>query len=431
MPSDAGLGREYLQLDTASLKLDTKSPEYRAWENLNRALRQTWDRLDALEGRRGIVELGADINLNEHKVTNSADPEDSGDLVPLSYADDNYGPAAIAAALQIAGSNPLNVSQLRGVLYQPQPAAAPTASTTDVLNTATDGTLFVSGGVLYRVDATVSPPVAFPVGAVGTILSDTHANRANYLAADYPLGSLFYETDRTVLYYNKDISGTNTWFYISGTMRETLANKPTLSTEDEGFLFYGTDYHHTWRWSGSAWAYAPGDDGSGYYRHCQIAPNSPGASAWQLADGSTVARSNADTTTTSVTVPDLTGGTYLKAANAYTGTVDAANAPTISGNTGATSAGTPAGTVSAPIFTGAGGTTSGPSATTTVDNDLVVSTVAVASAAHTHTFTESGTNSAPTFTGSAMGTHTHSGSSLTVSANGEPQKLDTLVYYRR
>ncbi len=41
--------RQFIQLDTSSLKLDHKDPMYRLLEDLNRALRQIWGGLDAAE----------------------------------------------------------------------------------------------------------------------------------------------------------------------------------------------------------------------------------------------------------------------------------------------------------------------------------------------------------------------------------------------
>jgi hypothetical protein len=86
-----------------------------------------------------------------------------------------------------------------------------------------------------------------------TYIEGTHADRIDpeqHLGVFRP-GTLFYETDRTVLYQARlDAGGNPAWIYVSGTMRETLANKPTdLGLNDTGFLFYASDYAHTWRWS--------------------------------------------------------------------------------------------------------------------------------------------------------------------------------------
>lgn len=95
--------------------------------------------------------------------------------------------------------------------------------------------------------------------AVGaTILSDTHANRLlSFPASSYTEDSLFWETDRTVLYICQypSLGVGNIWQYALGTMREAYANRPTdVGTYDSGFLFYATDKQLTYRWSGTAWS---------------------------------------------------------------------------------------------------------------------------------------------------------------------------------
>ena len=91
-----------------------------------------------------------------------------------------------------------------------------------------------------------------------TILSDTHANRLlSFPATSYAEDSLFWETDRTVLYIclYPSLSAGNIWQYALGTMRDSYANRPTdVGTYDSGFLFYATDKQLTYRWSGTAWS---------------------------------------------------------------------------------------------------------------------------------------------------------------------------------
>lgn len=91
---------------------------------------------------------------------------------------------------------------------------------------------------------------------IGSISTGPHISRG--AAANYPTGSLFWETDRTVMYLDTG----SAWVYILGTMRGT--NNPNqkpldLSANDTGFLFYATDLNVLFRWSGSAWiATGPG-----------------------------------------------------------------------------------------------------------------------------------------------------------------------------
>jgi hypothetical protein len=96
-------------------------------------------------------------------------------------------------------------------------------------------------------------------------LEGTHAARIEVIdgkpvidPAGYRAGTVFYETDRTV-YYRVQYITTGTppdtetiavWVYVSGTMRNTLANKPAdLGIYDTNVLFHATDYAHTWRWT--------------------------------------------------------------------------------------------------------------------------------------------------------------------------------------
>lgn len=91
-------------------------------------------------------------------------------------------------------------------------------------------------------------------------------------------------------------------------MRGTLSpnTKPTLAVGDAGFLFYATDYQHLYRWSGTAWAYAPGDDGSGYFGFWSEAPTT---GFWQLCDGTpAINRSTALGAVAAVTFSGLAAG---------------------------------------------------------------------------------------------------------------------------
>ncbi len=185
-----------------------------------------------------------------------------------------------------------------------------------------------------------------------TVIQDTRANRANYPAAQFD-GRVYAETDSGSTLVYRSTGGA--WKYAWGRTRTTLANILTgLGANDTGLINVVTDYSHGLLWSGSAWGWDDEDSGSGFYAMFEAAPSGYGTNAWALCDGSTVARLNPDGTTTNVALDNLTTAAYLKGA-----------------------------TASAAVAA-AGGATGAPSATTVVDNDLAVSTVAVASAAHTH-----------------------------------------------
>ncbi len=158
------------------------------------------------------------------------------------------------------------------------------------------------------------------------MIQDTHANRVNY-DPEFYFKLFYFETDRDVFYISQEVNGVWTWVYSSGEMRGTLSPdlKPTgLGTNDEGFLFYATDFFHKHRWTGSAWEFAPGDPGSKFIVEGIAVPL---GGLWQLCDGTAVTVDQANGTTASVTTPDTTGDIFIQGGT-YTGTRKAAVRPT-------------------------------------------------------------------------------------------------------
>ena len=237
--------------------------------------------------------------------------------------------------------------------------------------------------------------------------------RASRTAAAQFHPAFFIETDSgsSLVYYT---SAAGAWTYLTGEYRSTLANILTgLGTADAGLKQVVTDYSHTLRWTGSAWEWNDGDDGSDFYRLYESAPAGYGANAWALCDGSTVARLNSDGTTGNITLDDVTTARYLK------GGLTSAAVAAASGLTTSVSGGTPAGTVAAPIFTG----DPVAAASTDATPDLVAPDVTATGVSPVTTAT--GTNSAPTFTGSALAGHDHGPDTL------ELANLRKRLYYRR
>jgi len=206
------------------------------------------------------------------------------------------------------------------------------------------------------------------------IIQDIFANRVNYPAAAYLEGSLFRMTNfgGKVVWQAIQVSGATQWVYVSGFWSDTLANMPTanLGVNDSGL---------------------PGNPmpSGGYHLYDTAGPIGDGVNAWQVCDGSTVARLNYDGTTTNVPLVDLTTPPYLKVGITSAATALAA------GNT-------PTGTVSQPTFTGNNTSTGNDTASVTMDADVSGATHAVADHPHQHTYTPSGTVSQPTFTGSTL-----------------------------
>jgi hypothetical protein len=101
-----------------------------------------------------------------------------------------------------------------------------------------------------------------------------------------------------------------------------LAAKPTgLTAGDKGYIYEATDYKRRFRWTGSAWEYAPGERIEGEIVGSTV---SLGA-GWAWCNGSAVTMTRPDATTHSVTLPNLSNS-YLKGAAAYSGGIVAASA---------------------------------------------------------------------------------------------------------
>ncbi len=217
--------------------------------------------------------------------------------------------------------------------------------------------------------------------------------------------------------HNVDGTQKDSSFGTNGLIRGTLAEQPTaLDAGNDGLLFYVSDFGHVVRWDGSAsvWAFAPGDNGSGYFQDFAITPQAPG---WALANGSTVTYlvvGGAALATASITLPNLTGTpAYRKAAAAYTGTINAASG-SLSGSTAGQSN---------DHTHGVTGSTSGPSALVTIrEKDPPDFTESIPSATHHHdiSLTSGGTSA----------DHTHGAGSLAI-ASIDPANLAVLPFFRR
>ena len=242
-----------------------------------------------------------------------------------------------------------------------------------------------------------------PSIGTGTIIVDTHANRlAIYNLNSYPVGTLFYETDRTVIYVIINSSGTLVWLFVagSGPMRGTLSpdTKPTdIGANDVNFRFYSTDYGNEYRWDGSVWLLTS-FPGPGFVGSFRIAPT---IGLWQLCDGTVVTISNTDgTLSAGFTVPDYTTSPYLKLS-----TVTVVGPTAASGVTGSTTA-----TNQATTATNQSNTTG-----ITVDDHSVVDTLAagVGNAAFStpgdaaHSVTDPGHNHTQNSHNHTQDAHTH------------------------
>lgn len=228
------------------------------------------------------------------------------------------------------------------------------------------GDAFIRGGTQALIEDPIRAFIRTPP-AVPAVIQDTRAHRASYPASQFD-NALYVETDTTLVYR----SYAGAWAYAWGEYQSTLAGILTgLDATDTGLRQFVSDYTHQLVWGGAAWGPKWGPDNpmtSGLYMLFEVAPNGDGANAWQVCDGSTVARLNPDGTTSNITLDDVTTSAYMK--GGITNQPVAAASGTTTSHTHA---------VTSPTGT--------PSATTTVDNNGVGSTVAVGSATHTHTIT--------------------------------------------
>ncbi len=222
--------------------------------------------------------------------------------------------AHVSQALSAGGSSPLNVTGLPGVLPQPQPTATPVVTalpTSGPLVYIGSQVLFNGLPYTYTANPTAGGPAFWKLQvATAAPIYDTHANRTNYPAANYPLGTTYFEIDRTnVTYVVQNVSGVNTWLFYNGIMVDVLANLPTLGVNDANFQFQASDFAHVWTWDGAAWHFAPGNS-SGYYTFTNTG-SPPVGGVWGKADGSTYTQSIDNATTISVVSANISGN-YIR-----------------------------------------------------------------------------------------------------------------------
>jgi hypothetical protein len=139
-------------------------------------------------------------------------------------------------------------------------------------------------------------------------------------AAGAYLGTFFAASDRNYVLW---ASTGAAWVYVAGVQYGTLSpdQKPTLTTNDANYRFRSTDFNREYRWNGSSWNDAPGQEPR--FKASLFARNGgpENAAGWALCDGSTVTRSTTSGGTTSVTVPDLVTSNLFMRPASTTGTV--------------------------------------------------------------------------------------------------------------
>ena len=176
------------------------------------------------------------------------------------------------------------------------------------------------------------------------LIEDLHVNRVLYPAADMPLGSLYLETDRGLLYVNRFVVSANAWTYLSGVYPRTQAQITGitgLTVADNGLRLAVTDYAHMLMWTAPGWGWAPEDPkNAGQIAFFDFAPGI----GWKLVDGlgdSGVAISAVNpikilksdgTIRNNTTAGIMTAHIHIRGAATYNGTPTAAVLPTFAGS---------------------------------------------------------------------------------------------------
>lgn len=142
------------------------------------------------------------------------------------------------------------------------------------------------------------------VGGTDQTISDTRANRSTYPAANYPVGSAYFETDTGLIYVVQIPlpSGVPTWVFYNGIWVAPYASLPTLGIEDRWLVFSANDYLQSWVWNGTAWNFAPGSS-SGYFLLVFPGVTTLPPGLWAPCNGATVSVTQNDATLSSVVTP--------------------------------------------------------------------------------------------------------------------------------
>lgn len=333
------------------------------------AVQAAFSLLNDLLGRgTTIPTLNNGLMAGGQRVQLVGDPTADQDAVTKKYAEAHFGPDAIRRALGLGGSYQLNVQNLPGLpsggstggvilymthaerllldittlqdgtavwendreaLYQVQLIGGVNTWTPLMTRPNRDGSLYGDLGTEDAGFATFISVDGYTARWSGSnwnyylgSLVNTFANRPNLALADR--GFLFIASDRGYQTWRK-MDVPNDWLLmegVGGPMVGTLSpdQKPTLGANDAGFRFASSDFDRVYRWTGAAWADAPGQPARGtiaYFDDTLL----PGT-GWALCDGGAVTRSTSTGTTAAFTTPNLTGANrFLRSVAGATGGV--------------------------------------------------------------------------------------------------------------
>lgn len=150
------------------------------------------------------------------------------------------------------------------------------------------------------------------VGGANQTIVDTRANRASYPAANYPVGTAYFESDTKLIYVVQvpTPSSVKTWVFYNGIWTDVYANLPTLGINDRWLVFTASDYVQSWVWNGTAWNFAPGSS-SGYLLVIFPGITTLPPGLWGACNGSTYPVTQNDATLVNIT-PATVANEYIR-----------------------------------------------------------------------------------------------------------------------
>lgn len=161
----------------------------------------------------------------------------------------------------------------------------------------------------------ITPPLRTPIYSQTGTLHQAWAQFFSQLAASAAIG----EDAALMAAFETAAPGAGAGLTIH---QHAQAALPALGAGDAGYLAWVTDYNHLLYWSGAAWQWGPGENGSGYIQFFAIAPGT----GWALVNGSAITYLKPDGTTATVTPGSMADGRYVRGGLSFTGAQNAATA---------------------------------------------------------------------------------------------------------
>jgi hypothetical protein len=84
------MAQQDVQGTTKYIQINERASDPEKWNEVNRALRYTWEQLANLKGSLGVPIITSDLDLGGHKAINAADPTAAKDLITKEYGDATY-----------------------------------------------------------------------------------------------------------------------------------------------------------------------------------------------------------------------------------------------------------------------------------------------------------------------------------------------------